>query len=216
LRLGIYFNLSDYIKDNVNHGENLTALQKAGASLFAGAFGSFVGNPFDLALVRMQSDSTLPLAERRNYTNVFNAFSRIVSEEGILACWNGSLPTMLRAMSLNVAMLVSYDETKERLNAYLGKDANPTVVLFAASMVSAVATSTCSLPFDNLKTKLQKMKKGPDGQFPYKGIVDCAVKTAANEGITGFWAGLPTYYFRVGPHAIITLCAADYLRKRML
>ena len=56
LRLGIYFNLSDYIKQNVNHGANLTALQKAGASLLAGGFGSFVGNPCDLVLVRMQAD----------------------------------------------------------------------------------------------------------------------------------------------------------------
>jgi solute carrier family 25 oxoglutarate transporter 11 len=53
LRLGIYFNLSSYLKDNVNKGANLSAIQKVGASLFAGAFGSFIGNPCDLALVRM-------------------------------------------------------------------------------------------------------------------------------------------------------------------
>ena len=82
-------------------------------------------------------------------------------------------------------------------------------------MISACATSTASLPFDNIKTKLQKMKKLPDGTLPYKGFVDCALKTAANEGITGFWAGLPTYYFRVGPHSIITLLAAEALRKKM-
>jgi len=165
LRLGIYFNLSDYLKEEYNQGGNLTALQKIGASLFAGAVGSFVGNPCDLALVRMQSDGTLPLAERRNYKNVFDAFRRIVTEEGVTACWNGATPTILRAMSLNVAMLVSYDESKERLTSYLGKDANKTGIIFGASMVSAVATSTCSLPFDNMKTKLQKMKKRPDGTF---------------------------------------------------
>jgi len=82
-------------------------------------------------------------------------------------------------------------------------------------MMSACATSTASLPFDNVKTKLQKMKRLPDGTFPYKGFVDCAVKTAAKEGITGFWAGLPTYYFRVGPHAIITLLSSEFLRKKM-
>lgn len=87
LRLGIYYNLSDYIKDNMNNGQNLSAFQKAYASLFAGAFGSFIGNPCDLALVRMQADSTLPPAERRNYKNVFDAFRRIVSEEGVTACW---------------------------------------------------------------------------------------------------------------------------------
>jgi len=59
------------------------------------------------------------------------------------------------------------------------------------------------------------MKKGPDGKYPYNSFLDCAFKTARNEGITGFWAGLPTYYFRVGPHAMITLMASEYLRTLM-
>lgn len=145
---------------------------------------------------------------------MFDAFRRIVSEEGITSCWNGASPTIARAMALNVAMLVTYDEAKERLTKSYG-NGNPRAIMFAASMLSACATSTASLPFDNIKTKLQKMKKLPDGSSPYKGFVDCAVKTAAREGITGFWAGLPTYYFRVGPHAIITLLTSEYLRKQL-
>lgn len=82
-------------------------------------------------------------------------------------------------------------------------------------MLSAVATSLASLPFDNLKTKLQKQKRLPDGTLPYNGFLDCMYKTAAREGVLGFWTGLPTYYFRVGPHAMITLLAAEHLRKLM-
>lgn len=119
----------------------------------AGAIGSFIGTPCDLILVRMQSDSTLPVEERRNYKNVFDAFGRIVREEGVTSLWSGAGPTMCRAISLNVAMLVTYDECKERFTARFGKN-NPYAIMFAASMVSACATSTASLPFDNLKTKL--------------------------------------------------------------
>jgi solute carrier family 25 (mitochondrial oxoglutarate transporter), member 11 len=162
----------------------------------------------------MQSDSTLPLEERRNYKGVFDAFKRIVGEEGVTSLWSGAGPTMLRACSLNVAQLVTYEEVKEKLKHKFGPG-HDKAILFTASMVSAVATSTASLPFDNIKTKLQKMKKLPDGTVPYSGFVDCAMKTAAREGITGFWAGLPTYYFRVGPHSIITLLAAEQLRKMM-
>ena len=174
----------------------------------AGAIGSFIATPCDLVLVRMQADSTLPIDQRRNYKNVFNAFGRIASEEGYLSLYSGATPTICRAMALNVAMLVTYEEAKERLTARFGKD-HPYRILFAASMLSAFATSAASLPFDNVKTKLQKMKKGPDGTFPYSGFVDCGKKTLLREGLTGFWAGLPTYYFRVGPHAIITLLALE-------
>ncbi|WZZ38466.1 hypothetical protein YC2023_034725 [Brassica napus] len=41
------------------------------------AIGACVGNPADLALIRMQADNTLPLAQPRNYTNAFH--------EGVLA-----------------------------------------------------------------------------------------------------------------------------------
>lgn len=84
---------------------------------------------------------------------MFDGFRRIVSEEGITSCWNGAAPTIGRACSLNVAMLVTYDEAKERLTKFYGKG-HDKAIMFTASMLSACATSTASLPFDNLKTKL--------------------------------------------------------------
>ena len=122
-RLGIYFNLSEYLKKK-NNGENLSALQKAGCALTAGSLGSFIGNPCDLALVRMQADTTLPMEQRRNYKHVGDAFTRIVKEEGVPSLWKGSVPTMLRATSLNVAMFVTYDTAKEVATASMG-DSKP-------------------------------------------------------------------------------------------
>ncbi len=211
LRLGIYFNLIEYFKKQ-NGSETTTFMQKTQSSLFAGCFGSFVGNPADLALVRLQADSSMPPEERRNYKGVFDAIQRIVAEEGVPALWKGAVPTMTRAVSLNIAMMVSYDTAREQLEALLGKE-NKYSVQFSASMVSACCTAFFSLPFDNMKTKIQKQKALPDGSLPYKNLADCFSKSLAKEGPTGFWAGLPTYYFRVGPHAIITLIAAEQYRR---
>lgn len=130
-------------------------MQKTQASLFAGTFGSFIGNPADLSLVRLQADSAMPAEERRNYKGVFDAIQRIVAEEGVTALWKGAVPTMTRAVSLNIAMMVSYDTAREKLEAKLGKDRKYTVSM-SASMVSAVCTAVFSLPFDNMKTKIQK------------------------------------------------------------
>ncbi len=101
----------------------------------------------------MQSDATLPLEQRRNYKNVFDAFGRIVREEGFLSLWKGCTPTVVRAMALNLGMLVSYDVSKEKLEVMLGKDkANMTWVL--SSVISGGIAATMSLPFDNVKTKM--------------------------------------------------------------
>jgi solute carrier family 25 (mitochondrial oxoglutarate transporter), member 11 len=150
----------------------------------------------------MQSDATLPLEQRRNYKNVFDAFGRIVREESFLSLWKGCTPTVVRAMALNLGMLVSYDVSKEKLEVMLGKEkANMTWVL--SSVISGAIAATMSLPFDNVKTKMQKMTRLPDGTMPYKSLLDCAVKTATNESIIGFWAGLPTYIVRIAPHVMI-------------
>jgi len=191
----------------------LTAFQKVTASLVAGTLGSFVGNPADLCLVRMQADSSLPESERRNYKGVGNALTRIVSEEGVTALWRGAVPTMTRACSLNVAMMVSYETAKEKIVEKTGRKPTELYVQGLASMLSAFCTAFFSLPFDNIKTKMQKQKPNAAGEMPYKGMPDCFVKSLAREGVTGFWAGLPTYYFRVGPHAVIVLMSSEVYKK---
>ena len=68
-------------------------------------------------------------------------------------------------------------------------------------MVAQAAAETyccacCSLPFDFVKTRIQKMEKGPDGTYPYKGPVDCAMQTFRKEGPLKFYTGFPTYCIR--------------------
>lgn len=101
----------------------------------------------------MQSDETLPLEQRRNYKHFFDAASRIVKEEGFLSLWKGATPTVVRAMSLNLGMLVAYDEAKERLEQYIAKERAKTIYVLS-SIISGTVAATMSLPFDNFKTKL--------------------------------------------------------------
>ncbi len=85
------------------------------------------------------------------------------------------------------------------------------LIIFSASLISGFLSSFVSLPFDNAKTKMQKMKKLPDGIFPYKNIFHTMTKTIKVEGFTHLWVGFPTFYFRIAPHVCITLITQDYL-----
>jgi len=208
LRLGIYSNTIDYFKKSNPDPTTTTFAQKAQASMLAGSLGSWFGNPCDLVLVRMQADTSLPEAERRNYKGVSDAFKRIMSEEGISAYWAGAVPTMLRATALNMSMMMTYDTVKENLIKMYGND-NPFKIQATSSMLAAINVALITLPFDNIKTKIQKQKPLADGSMPYKNFADCFRKSMLKEGAAGFWSGLPTFYFRVGPHAIITLLALE-------
>ena len=57
-RLGIYKKFEDHAKET--HKRNLTFSEKVLYSLAAGAMGSAIANPTDLALIRFQSDNNLP------------------------------------------------------------------------------------------------------------------------------------------------------------
>ena len=88
---------------------------------------------------------------RRNYRNAFHALYKVVSEESIFTLWKGALPTIIRAGVINLAMLTPYEECKERVSKYFGETK---CTMLLSSALAGVISSFCSLPFDNMKTKL--------------------------------------------------------------
>jgi len=194
-----------------NDGKPLPLYQKALCGLTAGAIGACVGSPADLALIRMQADATLPAAQRRHYKNAFHALYRITADEGVLALWKGAGPTVVRAMALNMGMLASYDQAVEFFKDTMGLSEATTVV--GASAVSGFFASACSLPFDYVKTQIQKMQPDANGKYPYSGSIDCFVKTFKAGGPLKFYTGFPVYCVRIAPHVMMTWIFLNQIQK---
>ncbi|KAL3464041.1 mitochondrial carrier domain-containing protein [Aspergillus heterothallicus] len=188
----------------------VTFAERAGAGLAAGGIAAMIGNPADLALVRMQSDGLKPVEARANYRSVVDALFRISRVEGVTALWAGAFPTVVRAMSLNLGQLAFFAESKAQLKTRTSLSAQSQT--FAASAIAGFFASFLSLPFDFVKTRLQKQQRDPGtGKLPYKGMLDCARKVVQEEGWLRFYRGFGTYYVRIAPHAMVTLIVADYL-----
>lgn len=183
--------------------------ERAAAGLSAGGIAAMIGNPADLALIRMQSDGLKPVDQRKNYKSVIDALSRIAKSEGVAALWAGATPTVVRAMALNFGQLAFFSEAKSQLKTRT--DWSPRVQTLSASAIAGFFASFFSLPFDFVKTRLQKQSRGPDGKLPYKSMADCFVKVTKQEGLLRFYRGFGTYYVRIAPHAMVTLIVADYL-----
>ena len=121
-------------------------------------------------------------------------------------------------MAMNVGMLSSYDQAKQITIEYVTKDQDPKKPSLKTSLISsAVAGVTCavgSLPFDVIKSRVMFQKKDPvTGEYPYKGVLDCIRKTYRNEGFLAFWKGLPAYYVRSAPHAMVILMSVEQITK---
>ena len=211
-RLGFFDTFQNILTANAKSANReITFAERAAAGLTAGGVAAMVGNPADLALIRMQSDGLKPVAERANYRSVIDALRRITANEGLVALWAGAYPTVIRAMALNFGQLSFFAESKAQLKRH-APALSETQRTLSASAIAGFFASFFSLPFDFVKTRLQKQHRGPDGKYPYNGFFDCARKVIRDEGWLRFYRGFGTYYVRIAPHAMVTLIVADYLK----
>ncbi|KAF4368398.1 hypothetical protein F8388_019115 [Cannabis sativa] len=169
---------------------NFTLPKKIAAGLVAGGVGAAVGNPADVAMVRMQADGRLPISERRNYKSVVDAISQMSKSEG----------------------LASYDEIKETiLKKGLMNDGIGTHVAasFAAGFLAAVASN----PVDVIKTRVMNMRVESGAGPPYSGALDCAVKTVRAEGVMALYKGFIPTISRQGPFTVVLFVTLEQIRK---
>ncbi|KAK1315291.1 Mitochondrial uncoupling protein 4 [Acorus calamus] len=208
-RMGLY----DALKTQWTSDQgSLPVHRKIVAGLLAGGIGAAVGNPADVAMVRMQADGRLPAAQRRNYRGVGDAITRMARQEGVLSLWRGSSLTVHRAMVVTASQLVTYDQAKEALVNGGARDGLGTHVTasFAAGFVAAVASN----PIDVIKTRVMNMKPAYEGgPMPYEGAVDCFMKTVKAEGPMALYKGFVPTISRQGPFTIVLFVTLEQVRK---
>ena len=203
-RIGIFDTFQTALKTRAKaKGQDIRFRERAAAGTTAGGLAAMVGNPADLALIRMQSDGLKPKETRANYKSVADALLRISRAEGVYSLWAGASPTVVRAMALNFGQLAFFSEAKTQLKSRTQLSTHTTTL--TASAVAGFFASFFSLPFDFVKTRLQKQQRGKDGKLPYTGMADCFRKVAKEEGLLRFYRGFGTYYVRIAPHAYVAL-----------
>lgn len=186
--------------------------RKITAGLIAGGIGAAVGNPADLAMVRMQADGRLPPAQRRNYKSVVDAITRMAKDEGVTSLWRGSSLTVNRAMLVTASQLASYDQFKEMIleNGVMHDGLGTHVAAsFSAGFVAAVASN----PVDVIKTRVMNMKVEPGAAPPYSGALDCALKTVRAEGPMALYKGFIPTISRQGPFTVVLFVTLEQVRK---
>merc|ERR1712226_973814 len=81
----------------------------------------------------------------------------------------------------------------------------------------ASATTVCiMIPMDTIKTRLVTQASNPNILVPYKGIIDCGVRVAREEGIKTFYRGLAPRLVSVVPMIGIQFGVYEFMKKVML
>ncbi|KFY72011.1 hypothetical protein V499_07823 [Pseudogymnoascus sp. VKM F-103] len=175
------------------------------AAALAGFVGGVVGNPADLANVRMQSDSAIPLRARRNYKNVIDAFVRFGREEGWRGYTRGIWTNSSRASIISVCQLASYDAFKnllierEKFEDSLGMH-------FAASVFAGLVATTICSPVDVIKSRIMSLAGSAS-------IFEVARGLWHTEGLRWMFKGWTPSFIRTGPHTIATFIFLEQHKK---
>lgn len=203
-RMGLY----EVLKQKWSNDEkgDFSVTKKIGAGLVAGGVGAAIGNPADVAMVRMQADGRLPKLQQRNYAGVTDALGQMVKQEGVRVLWRGSSLTIQRAMVVTAAQLATYDQAKESIvQRRMLPDGLPTHV--TASCVAGLVASIASNPIDVIKTRFMNMKANA-----YSGVLDCALKTVRTEGPLALYKGFLPTVMRQGPFTIVLFVTLEEIR----
>ena len=206
-RMGMYSQALAYYKQT-----NVGVTPGLGTKMFmgsiAGGIGAFVGNPSELALVRMGADNKLPPDQRRNYTNVLNCLTRVAKEEGVKNLWQGASATVIRAMLMGGCLMGITSESKEVLmqTGYFSNDPSGVPIMFVSATISSFCANCITMPLDVVKSRLQNMKGAV-----YTNMFDCAQKSVAQEGFMVLWKGFTPAFIKLAPYTVISLTLLEKL-----
>jgi solute carrier family 25 oxoglutarate transporter 11 len=110
---------------------------------------------------------------------------------------------------VTASQLATYDQAKEMiLEKGLMNDGIGTHVT-----ASFVAGFVASNPIDVIKTRVMNMKVEPGVEPPYKGALDCAMKTVRVEGPMALYKGFIPTISRQGPFTVVLFVTLEQVRK---
>ncbi|KAI0367511.1 dicarboxylic acid transporter [Pilatotrama ljubarskyi] len=207
VRLGTYEKMKASLsKDGPAPGSRLLL-----AAMVAGAMGGLAGNPADILLVRMTSDSVRPPEERYNYRNALSGLVTIMKEEGAQGLFRGLGTNMTRAVLMNGSQVGSYDLFKTLLLRnplpLIDHQLEDGLVLHTISSVLAgtVATTVCA-PADVLRSRLMSA-------HGHANPVQVLTTALREEGPRFLFKGWTPAFIRLGPNTVLMFVFFEQLKK---
>jgi len=151
-----------------------------------------------------------------NYPNLAKAISGLYKDGGIIGFYRGWFPGLVGKIPSYALTWTFFQQLKRVRNMISDHPATNMENTVMGCMASA-ASVCIMIPMDTIKTRLvTQMSAKVIVGAPYKGIIDCAVRVAQEEGIKAFYRGLPPRLISVVPMIGIQFGVYEAMKKVML
>jgi len=193
-----------------NRTDSALSTSELAAAGFLSAFPStLVTAPVERAKVLLQVQGQGGSGPQ--YKGVFDVIGHLYKEGGIRSIYRGTFATLARDGPGSAAYFATYEVTKKALAPAntSSSDLNIGQVILAGG-TAGVAMWAIAIPPDVLKSRLQSAPTGT-----YSGIMDCARKTIAVDGVKALWKGFGPAMARAFPANAATFLGVEASRKMM-
>ena len=210
VRFGVYNYMAQQARERTGTDKlsSATEIVLAGA---AGGLAGMIGNPTEVALVRMCADGAKPSGQQFGYKNCFDAIIRIGREEGLQTFARGLTPNIIRSVIMNVGQIATYSAAKHELlnNSSLGfKDG--LLTHFMASFIAGTVATTACAPADVLKSRIQNAAT-VNGVKP--SLAKIIGDSFRNEGPRFLMRGWLPAWVRLTPYTVLTFVFMEQLQR---
>ncbi|EKM60727.1 uncharacterized protein PHACADRAFT_133456 [Phanerochaete carnosa HHB-10118-sp] len=206
-RLGAY----EKIKETLSRSGKPSATQLFIGAMVAGGVGGVAGNPADILLVRMTSDSIKPPEQRYNYSNALSGLVSLIKTEGLKGLTRGLGANTTRAVLMNASQVGSYDYIKTTLVAhrlpivdYQFRD-NLLCHTVSSCLAGTIATTVCA-PADVLRSRLMSASSSESSFNVLK-------RSLQAEGPRFLFKGWTPAFVRLGPNTVLMFVFFEQLKK---
>jgi len=150
-----------------------------------------------------------------NYPNLISATNGLYANRGMLGFYAGWWPGLvgkIPSYALTWTFFQQIKRIRNRISDRPAKNHENTIMGCLAS-----ATTVCiMIPMDTIKTRLVTQTSAKAGGQAYKGIIDCGLRIAKEEGVKTFYRGLAPRLLSVVPMIGIQFGVYEAMKKVML
>eukprot|EP01116_Phalansterium_solitarium_P000220 TRINITY_DN10129_c0_g1_i1.p1 TRINITY_DN10129_c0_g1~~TRINITY_DN10129_c0_g1_i1.p1 ORF type:complete len:348 (+),score=103.68 TRINITY_DN10129_c0_g1_i1:160-1203(+) len=176
------------------------------AAVSAGACTNLVTNPLWVMRTRLMTQSAGP----DYYAGMWSGLIKIAREEGVHGLYKGLVPSLFGLVHVGVQFPL-YEKFKADLASRRPDRELSALDLVAASSASKLLASVVAYPHEVLRSRL--MDQDPTRPVRYTGLVDAIRRIYHDEGVRGFYKGMPTNLIRVVPACAITFTSYELLKR---
>lgn len=228
----IYFGSLEFVKDQLHKyhideklNKNLSSVNLSQGNeirnISAPAYKHNIINFFSAAIARtIQSTLVNPILVVKtrfevvgfnSYTSVFDAFRKILKEEGIRGYFKGLKQTLIKDVPYSAIFYSLYEFFKKLYTNYLN---NLQLQAILASISANFILITITNPIDVIRARIQYQHYSKNPNHNYKGVFSGMAKIAKDEGVRGLCAGVTPRFIKKAIGSSLVWTSYETLKKK--